>query len=329
LGHPPFGHVAEDELDQLVTTRIADGFEGNAQTFRILTRLAVRYPDVAGLNLTRATLRAVLKYPWLRADAGDRSKKWGAYSTERAEFDFARQLAGPLGDDRSLEAELMDWADDVAYAVHDVEDFYRAGLIPLEKVATDPIERESIVAAELRRNAKLGVFGRESLERAFHGLMDFLPIFEPYRANAEGRARLRSYTSSLVDRYVRAVSLSVDEAGSPRLAIDEEARMEVAMLKGLTWQYVIESRALITQRYGQKQLIRSLFSTLCDAGASSSDRRIFPEFYQELLGEHPDDTTIARTVADLISSMTESQVVALQHRLAGVSLGAALDPILP
>lgn len=329
LGHPPFGHVAEDELDQLVTTQIVDGFEGNAQTLRILTLLAVRYPDIAGLNLTRATLCAVLKYPWLRAAAGDRSKKWGAYSTEQAEFDFARQLVGLRGDDRSLEAELMDWADDVAYAVHDVEDFYRAGLIPLEKVATDPTERESIVAAELSRNIKLAVFGRENLERAFHGLMDFLPIFEPYRAHTEGRARLRSYTSSLVDRYVKAVSLSSDEAGTPRLFIDEEARMEVAMLKGLTWQYVIESRALITQRYGQKQIIRSLFNTLCDAGSSTSDRRIFPEFYRELLGQNPDDVIIIRTVADLISSMTEPQVVALQHRLAGVSLGAALDPILP
>jgi dGTPase len=105
--------------------------------------------------------------------------------------------------------------------------------------------------------------------------------------------------------------------------------MEVAMLKGLTWQYVIESRALITQRYGQTRLVRSLFETLCEAGASRNDRRIFPEFYREAIGQSPDDATVVRTVVDLISSMTEPQLVALQHRLSGVSLGEALDPILP
>lgn len=332
LGHPPFGHVAEEELDRLATENgVADGFEGNAQTFRILTHLAVRYRNVAGLNLTRATLCAVLKYPWLRGAEGDRARKWGAYASERPEFDFARQLLTPFGNDRSLEAELMDWADDVAYAVHDVEDFYRAGLIPLDRVSTNPIERERLVAAELERNAKLAAFGAENLAQAFDDLMGIAPIFEPYRGSAEGRARLRSFTSALVDRYVKAVSLSPngDGAEKPGLVIAQDARMEVVLLKGLTWQYVIESRALLTQRYGQKQLVRSLYQTLCEAGASRSDRRIFPEFYREALGQSPDDVAVVRTVVDLIASMTEPQVVALQHRLAGVSLGAALDPILP
>jgi dGTPase len=332
LGHPPFGHVAEEELDQLATEhRVSDGFEGNAQTFRILTRLAVRYRHVDGLNLTRATLCAVLKYPWLRGADGDRAKKWGVYASEKSEFDFARKLLSASGKARSLEAELMDWADDVAYAVHDVEDFYRAGLIPLDKVSTDEIERQRLVAAELERNAKLAAYGADNLAQAFDGLMGIAPIFEPYRGSAEGRARLRSFTSALVDRYVKAVSLSPDADGTqkPVLLIAQDARMEVAMLKGLTWQYVIESRALITQRYGQKRLVRSLFQTLCEAGASQSGRRIFPEFYREALGQSPDDATVVRTVIDRISSMTEPQVVALQHRLAGVSLGAPLDPILP
>ncbi len=101
------------------------------------------------------------------------------------------------------------------------------------------------------------------------------------------------------------------------------------MLKGLTWQYVIESPPLITHRYGHKRLIQSLFETLCEAGASTPDRRVFPEFYRELLGSSPNDATIVRTVADLIASMTESQAIALHHRLTGISLGATLDPILP
>jgi dGTPase len=331
LGHPPFGHVAEEELDRLVkeVKHVADGFEGNPQTFRILTRLAVRYRGVEGLNLTRATLCAVLKYPWPRGTSGPRADKWGAYSSEDLEFRWARGLVPGRGEDRSLEAELMDWADDVAYAVHDVEDFYRAGLIPLDKVANDPNEREWLVAAELERRPKLAAFGSTNLTDAFGGIMRIAPIFEPYRGTHEGRARLRSFTSSLVDRYVKAVALATDEAGRPVVAVDREALMEVAMLKGLTWQYVIESPALITHRYGHKRLIQSLFATLCDAGASKNDRKVFPAFYREHLGESPDSATIVRTVADLIASMTESQVIALHLRLTGISLGAALDPILP
>jgi dGTPase len=331
LGHPPFGHVAEEELDRLVNEvhHVADGFEGNAQTFRILTRLAVRYRNIDGLNLTRATLCAVLKYPWLRGTAGDKARKWGTYATEEPEFRFARELPPGLGETRSLEAQLMDWADDVAYAVHDVEDFYRAGLIPLDKVATDEQERRRLVEAELARNGKLGSFGADALALAFDELLGIAPIFGPYEGTSEDRALLRSFTSSLVDRYVKAVSLVNDGNGHPMLAIDEEARMEVAMLKGLTWQYVIESRALITQRYGHKRLIASLFETLCNAGASKTDRRLFPEFYRAMLGESPDDASVVRTTADLIASMTESQVVAMHHRLTGVSLGGTLDPILP
>jgi len=331
LGHPPFGHVAEAELDRLVKdeAHVADGFEGNPQTFRILTRLGVRYRGINGLNLTRATLCAVLKYPWPRGTTGDKATKWGTYASEAVEFEWARELLPGTGEARSLEAELMDWADDVAYAVHDVEDFYRAGVIPLDRVATDEAERAAFIDAELARNQKLKDHNPDDLARAFTEIMQFAPIFAPYRGGQEDRARIRSFTSSLVDRYIKAVSLSTDSAGNPGLAIDPEARMEVAMLKGLTWQYVIESRALITQRYGHKRLIGSLFAILCEAGAQEKDRRVFPEFFQELLGASPDDSAIVRTTADLIASMTESQAVAMHHRLTGVFLGAALDPILP
>jgi dGTPase len=138
LGHPPFGHVVEDELNQLVSeSGVYDGFEGNAQSFRVIAKLARRHESFEGLNLTRATLNAVLKYPWFRTPD---KKKWGAYYTESTEFNWARQLY-PGDAHKSAEAELMDWADDVAYSVHDVEDFYRAGLIPVDRMITDTHER--------------------------------------------------------------------------------------------------------------------------------------------------------------------------------------------
>jgi dGTPase len=113
LGHPPFGHIAEKVLDGLIVSRgVEDGFESNAQAFRIATKLAVRKEEFPGLNLTRATLNAVLKYPWLRENSGPKHDKWSVYSTEDQEFSWVKEPYS-LKNDRSPEAELMDWADDI------------------------------------------------------------------------------------------------------------------------------------------------------------------------------------------------------------------------
>jgi dGTPase len=103
LGHPPFGHIAEKELDGLAQRY--GGFEGNAQSFRILSRLAFRSADYRGLDLTRATLAAVLKYPWLRGENPENLDKFGAYESERKEFEFARELY-PNGYAQTMEAAL-------------------------------------------------------------------------------------------------------------------------------------------------------------------------------------------------------------------------------
>jgi dGTPase len=123
LGHPPYGHIGERLLDQHV--RAAgdnEGFEGNAQSFRVITNLAVRFTQCAGLDLTRATLAACIKYPWMAAsDRAVDTKKWNAYSTEQDDYEFAREFW--QGDEKTVEAELMDWADDIAYSVHDFRGF--------------------------------------------------------------------------------------------------------------------------------------------------------------------------------------------------------------
>jgi dGTPase len=139
LGHPPFGHTAETALDDL--TESIGGFEGNAQSFRIVTKLAFRRKNIPGLDLTCATLAALLKYPWLRGEHLTKKDKWGAYKSEKDDYDFARRIE-PAVQARTLEAELMDWADDVTYAVHDMEDFYRSGHIPLHLLASELDGRE-------------------------------------------------------------------------------------------------------------------------------------------------------------------------------------------
>ena len=328
LGHPPFGHISERELNRLVTVEhgVHDGFEGNAQSFRILTKLLVRHRDRDGLNLTRATLSAASKYPWLRADEGEHFRKWGAYRTEETAFAWSRgHLHEPHR--KTLEAHLMDWADDVAYAVHDLDDFFRVGAIPLDRLASDDRERDRFLTAHFERE-HMTPAEQDEQRRIFSDLLTFVPVTEPYQGSREDQVRSRSLVSTLVHRYITQVS--IDEHG---LAIDPLVRAEVTLLKGVTWQYVIDSRALVTQRYGHTQLIRSLFRVLADAAAEARLRgevsRIFPLFYQEMIRDGGfEDAVIVRCVADYIASMTEQQVIALHHRLTGIALGADLDPIV-
>ena len=132
LGHPPFGHAGEHILHKKVVSHDKDGFEGNAQSFRVLVKLAVRF-DEPGLDLTRATLAACLKYPWFRMPRRrDRSKKWGAYRSEEEDFEFARETFRHTA--KTAEAHLMDWADDIAYSIHDLEDFHRVGAVPWHRI---------------------------------------------------------------------------------------------------------------------------------------------------------------------------------------------------
>src|SRR3954463_11375185 len=138
LGHPPFGHNGESALDTVAES--CGGFEGNAQTLRLLTRLEAKVPG-AGLNLTRASLDATCKYPWRRE--GHR-RKFGVYDDALPAFDWIRPAG--LGDRRCLEAQVMDWADDVAYSVHDVEDGVHGGYLSLRLLLADAAERDALCA---------------------------------------------------------------------------------------------------------------------------------------------------------------------------------------
>ncbi len=330
LGHPPFGHITERELDAIVTEHgVSDGYEGNAQSFRIVTKLAVRYANFEGLDLTRATLNAILKYPWLRASDKPKSQKWGAYRSEADELKWAREGC-PLGDDvPSLEAALMDWADDVTYAVHDVEDFFRAGLIPLDRIATDHHERGRIVQAAFDSPRGEEAQPIDVLGRSFHALMDTVPMTMPFRGSRLDRATIRGYTSGLIDRYITAVSFTDPVDGASPLQIDPIARMEVWMLKALTRYYVIESRTLVAQRFGQRRLIRALFDVLLDASSRPQDWYVFPTIYQEMLRTSRTDAERVRLVADLIASMSEAHVVTMYDRLTGLAASSVMDPVLP
>ena len=164
FGHAPFGHVGEEALCTALDAAAVrwgldpdavGGYEGNAQTFRLVTSRLTGHSDLPGLNLTRATLDAALKYPWARGEVS--RSKWCFYPSEAEEAARVREGLDPERRyRRSVEAQVMDWADDVAYAVHDIEDFTLAGAIPLALLTQSPEARERVAAQLVARRERRG-----------------------------------------------------------------------------------------------------------------------------------------------------------------------------
>ncbi|HEX9931743.1 MAG TPA: dNTP triphosphohydrolase [Allosphingosinicella sp.] len=327
LGHPPFGHIGEHTLHELVAPADADGFEGNAQSFRILTKLAVRFPDVDGMDLTRATLAASLKYPWFREAAGKKSTKWAAYQSEAEAFQFAREFH--THDEKTLEAELMDWADDVAYSVHDLEDFHRCNALPWHRVFD---ERERIIRHALRGEGADSPRG-ERLNAAYTRLSDFLQgtysalLSDPYEGSREQREQLRRMTSHLIGRYIGSIRINPEPETPKAVLFNEDEVDEVAILKQITRDYIIGSPTLAAQQHGQKRIIKELFEALA---ADVNNERGFPAFLPVRLRYLRPIAAVSTTrfVADCIASLSEAEAVALHGRLTGAVSGSVLDPIV-
>ncbi len=314
LGHPPFGHVAEVVLNECVKNKNDEGYEGNAQTFRIINKLCLHRDKYDGLNLTKATLNAVLKYPWLKKEG---NKKWGAYKTEKKVFDWVRNDAGD--ERKSPEAEIMDWADDVTYAVHDLEDFVRAGLIPLFLHNISEDEKEKFLKSARQRLAIKDNQEWSKYEEAYKRLVDLIPFDEPYIGDTQQRANMRLFTSILISRYINAFKLNVPSDNSQEYAaIPDKKRIETKLLKQLTWHYVIENPSLAIQQHGFKKVIKDLFQVYNDG---KNDRLVPPLLWFT----RDDNASQARIAADIVSSMTDSQALNLYKRLFGISPGSVSE----
>jgi dGTPase len=314
LGHPPFGHVAEKVLDGLCVDHGLDGFEGNAQSFRIVVKLSRQKRQ--GLSLSDRTLNGVLKYPWM-SDAAKVTKtkrKWGAYATERDDFERVR---GDLKPNQTIEAEVMDWADDISYAVHDLEDFFRAGFIELDRLSGSKPARQELVGRIMT------AYPRE-VEAEISATLEFLlgdMIRSPGMKTGTDvhRDAVKRMGSILIDRYVRAASL--DAAG--QLSIGPDEKQEVFVLKQLTWFSVIQDPTLAGLQRGQEAVISSLFHDLHTWLGEKNEESRWPTRLQQtyVLAKSEDyvneEARRARAVADFISSLTEGQSRDLYARLRG------------
>ncbi|WP_299304043.1 deoxyguanosinetriphosphate triphosphohydrolase [uncultured Brachybacterium sp.] len=305
LGHPPFGHNGEKVLDELAAD--FGGFEGNAQTLRLLTRLepkVVGEDRPYGLNLTRASVDAAIKYPWTRGQGPDPSSvKFGAYADDLDVYTWAREGAVPGR--QCFEAQVMDLADDVAYSVHDIEDAITGLTLDL-KGLQDPMER----AAALYVVQDWYMPG-ESLDALDEALMrleaepSWMPTFDGSMRSA---AALKDMTSQLIGRFTRsAISATRATHGQDAMSryagemvVPEQTHLEIAVLKGLAAAYVMSSASQRPVYEAQEEIIRDLFSRLWNTGTQHLSP-LFAELWQSAT----DDDVRRRVVVDQIASYTD------------------------
>lgn len=273
IGHPPWGHRGERVLDHIARANGLDGFEGNAQTFRILTRLTRHFgvdaSETKGMNLSDTTLAATVKYPWPRHAEGTplASKKWGYYPDDAEVFD-QRVRAHLRGGRKTLAAQVMDWADDITYAVHDIEDFYTSGKIPLHRLkralgddgiyrAANPYDNEfdsfwSYASTRLR--AADATFDPESYRTSFERYASQFPEGPYEEESGTARARVGRTVSNIITDASAACAVNTDGA----LEIDPKMQAVVSIMKQLTWYYVIDRPEMAMQQTGQARVLRKV-----------------------------------------------------------------------
>ncbi|WP_235201350.1 deoxyguanosinetriphosphate triphosphohydrolase [Microbacterium sp. CH12i] len=326
LGHPPFGHNGERALNDWAED--IGGFEGNAQSLRILTRLEAKVLDddehSVGLNLTRATLDATCKYPWTVdspvPDPGGRLK-FGVYPEDEAVFRWMRE--GAPGRLRCIEAEIMDLSDDIAYSVHDFEDAIVNGYLDVARLS-DQTEHNALVG---RVQQWVGYdFTREELDDALYRLTRQPMWLNSFDRSRRDLARLKNLTSDLIGRFARAaVAATRDAYGGPSLArynahvvVPRVIEAEIAVLKGIMGQAIvtIEARKGVykEQRRVLKRLADALWSTdtLWTSGADVFE----PAFAADFVAA-ASDAERARVVVDQIASLTDQTALDWHSRLIG------------
>lgn len=311
LGHPPFGHNGEEALAEVA--KDFGGFEGNAQSFRLLTRIEAKTVDKdgksVGLNLTRASLDAATKYPWLRTT---NPRKFGVYDDDVAIFNWVRQ--GAPVDRKCIEAQIMDWSDDCAYSVHDLEDAIFVGQIKVENFERDFDILHSEMVSGYGSTAT-----KEEAAAALERLQNLSCWPRDYDGTHRSLARLKDSTSQLIGRFVLAAELKTRKVHgdgpllryTADLVIPREQQVEVDFLKSIAGHYLINAAAS-QERYAKQQVvIKELVEMLHKHAATNLDS-IFAKDWQASTNE----TERMRIVIDQIASLTDPGAYALHARLS-------------
>ncbi len=312
LGHPPFGHNGEEELDRLAHG--IGGFEGNAQTLRVLARLEAKITDEtgasAGLNLTRASLDASCKYPWPRKPG---LRKFGCYADDAGVFDWLRR--GAPGERTCLEEQVMDWSDDVAYSVHDAEDAVHSGLLDLAQFRSVSVQQELVAIAR----------ERYAPDRDVHALteaMGRLTSLEYWPGQFDGSmaslVELKTFTSYLIGRFCVSAQIATQiEYGSEpltryaaSLVVPDEVRDEVSVMKAVAVKYVMNRPGADAEYARQREVIAELVH-----GLTLDEGRSLEPWLKPTFDAATTDAQRFRVIIDQVASLTDVSVIDWHRRI--------------
>ena len=312
LGHPPFGHNGEQALAKIASE--IGGFEGNAQSFRLLTRIEAKTVDAdgisVGLNLSRATLDAATKYPW---SSLENSRKFGVYEDDQIIFDWVRQSA-PEGK-TCIEAQIMDWSDDVAYSVHDLEDALVTGQIQLAD-----LEKDITSLYETAVKDYLPDLTMDEAEEALVALRNLSCWPKEFDRSHRHLAQLKDLTSQLIGRFALAAERETrNHFGDgdlvryeANLLVPRAQKVEVALLKSMAGFYIIRAEKSQERYAKQQQLIGELVEAVFAQAPSSLE-----SFFLQEWNKANTDKERLRVVIDQVASLTDVGAYALHEKLIG------------
>jgi dGTPase len=322
LGHPPFGHNGEKALNEW--SEGFGGFEGNAQTLRLLTRIEqkVYSPDgtAFGLNLTRASLDASVKYPWTRefavSDQGaDRSIKFGVYKDDIPVFDWIR--VGSPERVKCFEAQIMDFSDDVAYSVHDFEDAIVEGFLKLGELNSSSKEDEIVSEIERWNGSRIS---RANLQAALDRLQQNPNWLADWSGTPRQAGQLKNLTSSVIGSFVSRTTQATFEANpgstfaryAAKVVVPEEVEAEIAIFKGLVSYFLMSTE----KRRPFYEWQRTLLTELADELLASNGEYLDP--YSSLAWEKArDEEEKHRVIVDQIAVFTDAAALKLHNALIG------------
>jgi dGTPase len=362
LGHPPFGHLGEQVLDRLARNRFAlpDGFEGNAQSLRIVTTTDTGGPSAVGLDLTAAVRAAMLKYPWTRrthpdphprhldapprgasepaGEPGTGSSKFSVYVTEIDDMTQARRpFDGRVASwQQTVEASVMDTADDIAYAIHDLEDFHRIGVLQHAQVAAElsawlskALELAAFDDAMLARHSRRPGYSLEQMRRRLHHrdawivdddafvaavsrvraeLVDGL-LGIPFDGSVEAEQAVARFSSVWTVRLTEGMSVVLDPpTRSGHVLLAPQQWHEVQVLKFVHRRFVLLRPDLALHQRGQAALLTKLVEAL-----------------EQWLGDRHEANRLPRRLLDLVE-LAETEYRALAATDMSTLVGAVGEP---
>jgi dGTPase len=345
LGHPPFGHNGEQALSVMMKRHAQSLFEGNAQSFRIASNLELKYEDGTrsyGLNLTRTTLKAILKYPW-----DERSPAVNPKHVKFCVYDDPDDLAvyewlfkgQPRPEDpkdrRTLATDILDAADDIAYAAHDFEDGVWSGMIPLHLLTAG--DSRTIAALERvvrERHPDLfkGVSVRKRVRELLRPIASRAWAQKPFDRARTSRGELKNFTADLIGDLIAEVT-----PGDRFLPADNDTKRRLYVLTGMAWTWMIRSPQLATLQYGQRRLIESLFEGYWENPQMLPQRERWMQVYESGLSDEDlmanpsanrDDAVVwrakARLICDHIAGMTDLYALHVYAEMFGGGIAPGL-----